>query len=383
MAIFKRIYRRKINGKVKTKTVYYIDYYINGRRKREAIGSRKKLAEEVLAKRKTEITEGKYRIQRKKPDITFNELAEEFINDYSKVNKKSWKRDVLSMKSLNLFFGRKGLREITPSHIQKYKKMRKEKKKLKLSTINRELSCLKTAMNYAIKCGYIEQNVSRLVKLFPENNRRLVFLTVDEIHRFVAACPDYFKPFVIVALSTGMRRGELIGLKWKDIDLDNNIIYLENPKSGKSEEVNLDDDLKRYLIDLRKKSSLEYVFINSKGRPYKDVRTVFKSSLRKAKIKKNITNHSLRHTFGAHHAMIGTPLPTLMKYMRHRSIEMTMRYAHLSPRHIQQRANIYQRRLGIVDKHNLSVNKNKEDGHCIDTLNKENKIRESVNKFDI
>ncbi|OQX51659.1 MAG: hypothetical protein B5M53_10675 [Candidatus Cloacimonas sp. 4484_209] len=333
----------------KIKNTWYIDYYFNGKRIREAIGPNKKLAEQALYIRKANIAKGKFEIQDIKHSITFMELAKIYI-EYAKGNKKSWKRDITSLNKLLPYFGNMRLNDISPYKIEQYKLQRRDE--VLPATVNRELACMKHMFNLAIKWGKTKKNPVKEVTLFKEQNRRLKFLSEDEIHRLIANCSPQLKPLVITALSTGMRRGEIFKLKWKDIDFENNLITLSDTKSGYLREIKIDDDLKEYLLGLKSKARNEYVFLNRNGEPYRDVKTAFKTALRKAGIE-GVTFHTLRHTFAAHHAMKGTPIPTLMKLMGHRTIAMTMRYSHLSPDHLQQRVNIFQRTLKIIDRQNM------------------------------
>ncbi len=325
----------------KKNKIWYIDYYYQGRRIREAIGESKKLAEKALVIRKAEIVQGKFEIQSIEPSIAFDELATMYI-EYAKINKKSWKRDVTSLRSLLLFFGNKRLKDISPFLVEKYKQKRKEE--VKPATVNRELACMKHMFSLAIKWGKTTKNPVKEVKLFKENNQRLRFLTEDEIYRLIESCSKQFKPVVITAINTGMRLNEILGLKWKDIDFERNLIILDESKSGSPRQIPISDVLKETLINLNPKSTEEHLFLNKFGKPYRDVREAFDRALRKAKIY-NFRFHDLRHTFASHLVMSGIDLVTVKELLGHKTIQMTMRYSHLSGKHKQQAVNILQRRL--------------------------------------
>ena len=125
----------------KKDNTWYIDYYVNGRRKRESIGPSKELAKKVLQKRKVQIAENKYLDVKRNERIPFSEMTKLYLEAYSKPNKRSWDRDELSIKHLNSFFSNKYLHEIGPLNIEKYKVERK--RQVSPSTVNRELACLK------------------------------------------------------------------------------------------------------------------------------------------------------------------------------------------------------------------------------------------------
>jgi hypothetical protein len=110
-------------GVFNKQAVYWIDYYVDGRRKRERIGPDKRLAETVLRKRRVEIAEGKFLDKKRPVTTTFDELAHTYLT-YSRENKRSWDRDTRSMKRLAEVFGGKLLSEITPADIECYKTLR-------------------------------------------------------------------------------------------------------------------------------------------------------------------------------------------------------------------------------------------------------------------
>ena len=202
-------------GIYKRDKIWYIDYYDQfNRRHREGVGPNKRAAEQALAKRKTEVAENKFLDKKKKEKLKFEDFAQEFIEYYCKLNKKSWERDAQSIRHLSGVFAGKYLYAITPLEIEKYKEKRIHL--VKPATINRELSCLKTLFNKAIEWGKLELNPMKKVKLWKENNQRVRYLEKEEIKRLLENCPDYLKPIVLVALNTGMRQGETLNLQWPD-----------------------------------------------------------------------------------------------------------------------------------------------------------------------
>ena len=104
---------------------WYIDYYVNGRRKRESIGPNKKLSRTILQKRKVEIAENKFLVVKKNEKILFKDMAKVYLEAYSRPNKKSARRDESCIGNLNRFFGARYLMEITPLGVEEYKLERK------------------------------------------------------------------------------------------------------------------------------------------------------------------------------------------------------------------------------------------------------------------
>lgn len=321
-------------GTFKRNDNFWIDYYAYGRRYREKIGPSKTLAETVLAKRKVEIAEGKFLDKKHKIKIKFEAFADEYINLHSKINNKSWQSDIFHIKVLKKAFGGLFLHEVTPHLIERFKSARVEE--VAPASVNRNLQCLKSMFNKAIAWNkFTGKNPVTEIKLFKENKGRLRFLEKDEIVKLLSTCNKHLKPIVIIALNTGMRRGEILGLKWRDIDFKRGILYLYNTKNGEKREVPINEQVKTALIRTRRNPGSEYVFCNANGIPFTQIRKSFCTALRKSGIKE-FRFHDLRHTFASHLAMNGVDLATVSKLLGHASISTTMIYAHLAESHVKQ-----------------------------------------------
>jgi integrase len=313
---------------------YYIDYYFDGRRIREKVGPSHKQAQAALNARKGEIAQGKFDLESLKPTPVFKDFAETYL-DFAKKNKRSWESDVNSLKHLNCFFGTRRLSEISPFLIEKYKLQRRET--VKPATVNRELACLKYMFNLAIKWGQTITNPMIKVKLFKENNASLRYLSEEEIQKLIACSADHLKPILITAINTGMRAGEILHLRWDQVDFNNGLITVDKTKSGEARKIPMNEDLTRTLqkIKLQTASDSGYVFCKADGKPYGSVKKAF-GTVRRKLIEEGIQYfrfHDLRHTFASHLVMNGVDLVSVKELLGHRTIKMTMRYAHLSQDH--------------------------------------------------
>jgi len=148
---------------------WFIDYYVGGYRKREKIGPSRKLAETVLAKRKIEIAENKYLNIARQEKIMFEDAVNEYLEKYSKYNKKCYQREISTFRRLNMFFHESYLHEINPKMVEDYKIKRVEEG-LKRATVNRHLTCLKHLFTKMIEWGKARENPVKKVRLFRENN---------------------------------------------------------------------------------------------------------------------------------------------------------------------------------------------------------------------
>jgi len=313
---------------------WYVDFTFNKKRIRQFGGYTKEQARNTLTKMKMENLNEKmgFKKPEKKPDVLFRDFSKEFMELYSKQNKKSWKRDEISLKSLRPFFKGKTLQQIGPDLIEGYKAKRKtdvtqRKTKVKEATINREIALMKTIFNKAVEWGRIEKNPLARVKKFKENHQKdMKILKDEEAIRLIDAANSHLKSVLILALNTGMRRGEILSLKWENIDFRKGMIFIEDSKSGKSREVYMNSLIFETLKDLPKNS--DYVFPNNEtGKHIQDVKNSFHTACREAKIK-SLRFHDLRHTAATKMIEAGVDIATVSKILGHSSIIMTMRYAH-------------------------------------------------------
>jgi integrase len=317
-------------GVFRKNTAWWIDYRADGRRIREKVGPSKALADKVLRKRQVEIAEGRFLNVRKVRRYLFAAAAERFL-DYSEANKKSFKRDrCIVHKHLLPAFGKRFLNEITSWDVERYKAARKTGPKP--ATVNRELACLKTIFNKAIHWDMTDKNPVRGVKLFRENNRRDRYLTTDEIPVLIRESAPHLRPLVITALNTGMRLGEILALTWKDVNFDRGQITIRDSKNGESRVIEMNSALSGTLRTLERRPQYPQVFLGRSGRPVADFRGAFNRACKRAHIT-NFRFHDLRHTFASHLVMNGTDLATVKELLGHKTLQMTMRYAHLSQPH--------------------------------------------------
>lgn len=323
---------------------WHIDYRVSGRRRREKVGPSKKIAELALQKRKVEIAEGKFLDIKRQNRIKFEDFAKIFIELHSKVNKRPRvaRRDEFLINKLATHFKGKFLYEITPQSIERFKSDRI--KQVAPATVNRELACLKCMFNKAITWDKAEKNPVREVKLFKENNRRTRYLEKEEIKKLLENSADHLKPILIVALFTGMRKSEILNLQWKNINIEHGVIYLLDTKNGERREVLMNDTVKKAIIAVPKNPNSPYIFCHENGKPYLNVRKSFDMALKKCGII-DFRFHDLRHTFASQLVMIGIDLKTVQELMGHKSIEMTLRYSHLSPDHKKKAVDILGQRM--------------------------------------
>lgn len=332
---------RGLNLRGKT---WWISYRFNGRRYRESAGtSNKRLAEAILAKKRLLIAENRFLDVRRESVVKFRDFSAEYLEKYSKPNKRSWKSaDTNSIRALDRFFGDRELSKITQPMVEEYLRLRRSKKRKRLdgkehylapSTVNRELSCLKTIFTKAIEWGQVESSPCVKVRKFKEDNGRTRFLTDAEIERLMNTASPKLQQVISVFINTGMRRGELQNLKWSDLDFDRRLITLTQTKSGKVRYIPMNDVTKQVLLQRRiAKESPVLVFSGTEPDKPWDFCTAFDLARERASLS-DVRIHDLRHTFASHLCMKGVDIMTVKELLGHSSLEMTQRYSHLTDRH--------------------------------------------------
>lgn len=345
-------------GVYKKRNRWYIDYYVEGRRRRECIGPSRKLAETVLKKRQVEIAEGKFLDVKAKPRVTFEQIRDKYL-EWAKANKRSWDRDELSLRHLATAFSGKLLSEITPWLIEKYKVTRKQEitcrhEEVKPRTVNIEVKCLKRMFNMAIQWGLAETNPVNKVRMLKEAPGRLRYLSAEEIQKLLEVSAPHLKAIVLTALESGMRKGELLDLMWDNIDLEHGLILLKQTKTGERREIPMTDTLKELFIGLRKQTDGKFVFLSSRGKPLGNIRQAFETACRKVDIE-DFRFHDLRHTFASHLVMSGADIRTVQEVLGHKTLQMTERYSHLSPAHKRDALNKLDRQMRLGYGHQMDT----------------------------
>lgn len=221
-------------------------------------------------------------------------------------------------------------------------------KRLSPKTINGTVGMLQGILNDAVRWQYLHRNPLTGLQPLKGETKVDAYWTDSEIDQFLRATmrTDRY-PLWVTTLNTGMRRGELAGLKWDRVSFQRKQIEVtrsasryglaDRTKTGRKRIVPMNDMVCQALWPLWQKQKSQFVFFEEDGSPvdahhiYRD----FHIAQRKAGFQTLIRFHDLRHTFASHFMMKGGNLYDLQKILGHTSIQMTERYAHLSPTHLE------------------------------------------------
>lgn len=266
---------------------------------------------------------------------TFKAMMEKYRDEH--ISQKASKRQYNGyVKSLLKFFGDSYATEIAPSMINDYK-IKRRKDGVGPASINRELSTLKNAFNIALKqWGWMKENPVAMIAMEKEPPGRVRYLTDDEFERLHNACSDWLKPIVMVARHTGMRRGNILSLKWEQIDLFRKVILLDHTKNGERLGIPLNETMVELFKKLSKVRHIKssYVFCRPDGERYVELKSSFQKALKEVGIE-NFRFHDLRHCFASALVQRGAGLYEVQRLLGHKSHAMTQRYAHLAPENLR------------------------------------------------
>lgn len=241
------------------------------------------------------------------------------------------------------FYGAVPLRSLGRADVQRYIDKRisegltRHKRPIAPATVNRETAFLRSALYEALARGYIDRNPCARIKLLHEENTRTRVMTEKEEERLLKHSPDWLRPVIQAATLCGLRRGELLGLRWADIDQDRKLVFVSaESKSHKGREVPIIPELEALLGGLTqaigKDGREPFVFIDASSKEALKADTVaaaFERAVRNADIR-DLHFHDLRRTFASRLAQKGVSLQMIAKLLGHGATYVTERYAHLS-----------------------------------------------------
>ncbi len=288
------------------------------------------------------IEAGKFRDESQARRHTVGELIDRYIAEIIP-QKKAGAVQVFQLRQWQSELGLLRLSELTPDRIIKARdKLAKRDGNdgpVSNSTVNRYHAALAHALTVAEKqYGWIENNPMRRVPKLKEPQGRVRYLLDDERVALLDACREssnpYLLPMVLMAITTGMRRGEIESLTWGDIDWQQDRIVIEEPKNNLRRSAPLlrmvKDVLAPHRPEVPEPGAL--VFPGRSGIRPIVINKAWRNALSKAGVE-NFRFHDLRHTAASYLAMNGASIPEISAVLGHKSHQMASRYAHLSDGH--------------------------------------------------
>jgi len=315
--------------------IWHISYFAEGKRRREKIGGK---SDALLAysKRKQEVREGRYVPPRTASRaLKFSELSSQAMESRKlRLAPRTYSGDLSRLGQMGQFLDHLEVDKITPVQIEDVLG-RLRARGLCGSSANRHRSLLSSVFAFGVRMGLIRMNPVAQVKRFKESASRVRWLRPEEEEKLRAAiredCPEREAEFDL-ALYTGMRRGEQFTLKWANVDLERGQATVFG-KTGRRF-ITLSSKAKAALetLSAKKKPDAVYVCAETQSDEQRDWRQWFEEAVKKARIT-DFRWHDLRHGYASRLVMAGVDLRTVQELLGHKNIQMTTRYAHLSPDH--------------------------------------------------
>ncbi len=292
--------------------------------------------------------------ERKAKKYTIAEIIDRFIENKVPEYKPTMQREFI--KALNWYKSEIGklylsgvtraiLVECKEKLLQKHKEIPTKNGKILISdkliapaTVNHYMSCMFTVFSYCVKdLDIIDINPMSKVEKVKTNNARKRFLESKEIDKLLHNCLNINYELylcVLIALTTGARKSEILKLTWGDIDLEQKMVYFFNTKNGTDRGTPIHEFLLQELINYKNQNKIrhlknDYVFKTADGKPNERlISKIFPKIVKQSGIQ-DFRFHDLRHTAASWQAMSGTSQPILQEILGHKTPAMTSRYKHL------------------------------------------------------
>ena len=332
-------------------SVWWVDVQVGKSRVRRSAGT----TDKALAKAFHQKVEAEaYSVGKlgQKAKHTLDEAALRWLRE--KAHKRSLKTDAERMRFWLKECEGMTLDEITGGFIQERVKDMKtvHDRPASNATKNRYVQLIRAVLRRAIRWEWLD--AAPTLDLLPENNKRVQYFTPEQARLLLAALPEEQKAPVALAFMTGLRKSNVYGLRWDQVDLTRGVAWLlaDQVKTGRNLAVPLNTDAKALLAALSA-SRLEWeVKVFGGVKPL--VSRSWKACLRKAGLPENLRFHDTRHSFASWHIMAGTDQRTLQELAGWTSPKMLDRYVHLSVNHLSGASERLAGKLGYEPNTSIS-----------------------------
>lgn len=291
--------------------IWWIDFYRNGiRHQQSARTANRREAEKVEAKVKADITRHEFGIDNFDSKLTYGAIAAQFAASGS-----VRPFHLYHLKILLPYFAETPVQRLSKSMAENFRQYRHSQNTITDATVNRDLATLKRTLNWAIDENLIPANPLTRLKLVPERRIRRIVLSLEEEQKLLAAARGHLRDMVLVALDTGMRRGELTQQRVEDIDWERKLLYVSRSKTrqGELRELPMTARVEEVLLKNRKNAGFVFTY---RGKPVRDIKRSWRNALARAGIRR-IRLHDLRHTFATRLAEAGVHERVAMELTGH------------------------------------------------------------------
>jgi len=332
-----------------SKTSYRVKVRLKGYPVQSATFERLTDAKKWASSIESAIKEGRHFKTSEAKRHTLAELIDRYIRDIMPSKPKSAIDQIHQLEWWRDQIGSYALADVTPSLIAQYRDTLAGGVTIRgtqrsPATVNRYLGALSHAFTIAVKeWEWLDDSPMRKVRKPTESRGRVRFLSDDERARLLKVCKEssnaFLYPVVVLALSTGMRKEEIMGLSWDDVDLNRGRAILHETKNGERRAVAIAGHALELLKEMNKVRRIDgkFIFPSKEITPQKpqkpmDLRTPWVTAVKKAELS-DFKFHDLRHSAASYLAMNGASLAEIAEVLGHKTLQMVKRYAHLSEGH--------------------------------------------------
>lgn len=323
------IYRRKGSK------IWWISYRQNSKAYSESLKTQDR-ATALFLKNQIELKLAQKVTIHQDKTLTTKDALDRYINHLELIATPSHKNGVRT--AINQFCEWSNIlliKDITPEAVEKYLSYRKANQKA--WTVKADLKSLKSLMNWLEETNVIPANPIKKVRLSKPQNRIPFFLQKDEARELleISKAIGNIYYFVAISLCTGIRRGELLRLKWEDFDFDKRKLTIHKSKTGLFRVIPFHSNLKAYLGPIRAKSGRIFDYYEIPKKQWNKIFKV-KDANGDQVIPSVLRWHDLRHTYASNLILDGVPIRTVSELLGHKNIATTMIYSHLTSKTLEE-----------------------------------------------
>jgi len=270
--------------------VYWSYVWVDGVREAKSTGTGyRRQAEQIDRIYKEELNLKKQGVRQPSPDMTFGELTARFLAESSP---RPYHLDRL--KVLLPYWSETPIGRITKARVREFREHRHAEKTVSETTVNRDLEVLRHLLFWAVDEELLSKNPLGRLRMVRERRKPRIVVSLEEEEKLLTAAAPHLRPIIIIALDSGMRRGEILGQLGEHVDLTRRLLYVTKSKTpeGEAREIPLTER----LFDLLRHNHQPGLLFTFKGRPIHRIKTAWKAAIRRAGLR-YFRFHDLRHTF--------------------------------------------------------------------------------------